>query len=322
MLRLPGKKVAFAFSDPAGTNACVALAGIWQEKEGIETVLFSNRKYGGNDKGNFYLTSEVPDFKNMGVNCVFTGTSHPVSSEYFEVNCIRKAQKDNIYTISFIDHWINFKLRFTGNDDKQYYPDEIWVVDETAKKLAIKEGLPKERIFIHDNPYHTYLKIVWKPKFQGKDYLKSLGIKETGYTVLFAPDPLSLRNAKEVHGFTEDEALDHLLEILNELNQEINLIIKLHPLQPKGQLESKTRKEGRVKVYFIKEAETLELIMASDLVIGFFSNLLLEATKLGKKVLRYFPGKSEEDLLRHNSSIERVDNYQELEKVLKSIINE
>lgn len=322
MLQLPGKKVGFVFSDPAGANACLAMADIWHRETGDEPLLFSNEEYGTKSIGIFHLSYEPPKFKEIGLDCIFTGTSHPVSSNYFEVNCIRKAKKDGIYTISFIDHWVNFRLRFTSKDGLQHYPDEIWVVDDIARELALAEGLPAEKISVHDNPYHVFLKSYWRPKNERKDYLKELGIRQTGYHVLFAPDPLSLRNGKEIQGFTEDEALGDLLAAIRDLNIDICLIVKLHPLQPAGILEEKLKETPEVDVVFIKDADTLELIMACDVVIGFYSNLLLEAHTLGKKVIRYFPGKKEADLLNHNSSLIKVVEQHELEKELKNVLYE
>ncbi|AKQ44790.1 hypothetical protein TH63_02765 [Rufibacter radiotolerans] len=322
MLQLPGKHIGFVFSDPAGANACLALADIWQQETGTEPLLFSNKELGVKRNGRFYLSADTPAFKQFKIDCIFTGTSHPVSSKYFEINCIIKATEEGIYTIAFIDHWVNFKLRFTGKDGLQHYPDEIWVLDETARNLAIAEGLPVEKLFIHENPYHVFLKNNWQPEYEEKAYLKELGIRQDGCHVLFAPDPLSLRNGKEIQGFTEDEALDDLLAVAGGVKTDLSLIIKMHPLQPLGILEEKVKVVPGLEVFFIKDANTLELIMACDVVIGFYSNLLLEAATLGKKVIRYFPGKNEADLLKHNSSLIKVVERQELRRELKKAINE
>src|SRR6266498_4641357 len=111
MYRLPGKRIAFVFSDAAGANACMALAKICETEREIFSLLFSNKKY-SEAAGLLTVTDTIPSFRSLGIDCVFTGTSHPESSKHFEVNCIKTAVREKIYTVSFIDHWINFKLRF------------------------------------------------------------------------------------------------------------------------------------------------------------------------------------------------------------------
>lgn len=291
--RLPGNKTAYAFSDAAGTNACIAmyrLNAAFHE----EQLLFSNRLNFSSELS-LVVQNNIPDFSTSGIDCLFTGTSHPESSECFEINCIKQAKSKGVYTISFIDHWVNFKLRFNGlNEDEM--PDEIWVIDENAKDLAEKEGLPSAKIKIKGNPYHYHLRTCWKPAYLSKSYLSFLGIKEDAFHILFAPDPFSIRNIYQKTGFTEGEALKDLLTIVSEIKDTF-LLIKLHPLQPEDVLLNVLEQYPNIPHKLIKEADVPELLAASDLVIGFYSNLLLEASALQKSTIRYFPGNTEADLL-------------------------
>ena len=59
-------------------------------------------------------------------------------------------------TISFIDHWINYKKRFYRNN-KYIFPDEIWVTDMNALKLANKT-FSKIDVKLKKNYYISYLK--------------------------------------------------------------------------------------------------------------------------------------------------------------------
>jgi len=318
-LQLPGDHIAFVFSDTAGANACIAFAKICEKEKKARASLFSNKSY--SEVGDhFFFTDCAPSFRTLGIDCVFTGTSHPESSHYFEVNCIKRAISENIYTISFIDHWINFKLRFDGLQVSEY-PDEIWVVDELAKQLAIADGLPAEKLFIRENPYHYYLRNYWQPKYPGKNYLDILQVPKTGFHILFAPDPISIRGGKKITGFDEADALNDLLLTISQW-PDIRLIVKCHPLQPVNKLLEVLKSNNSQNCFLIKEADTLELIHASDIVVGFYSNLLLEAGVLGKKVIRYFPGKPEADLLRHKESLKKIQNINELMDEIKPGIYE
>jgi CDP-glycerol glycerophosphotransferase (TagB/SpsB family) len=195
-------------------------------------------------------------------------------------------------------------------------------VDETAKQLAISEGLPEEKVFVRGNPYHYYLKNYWWSQFSNKNYLEKLHISQTGFHILFAPDPLSIRNGKEIAGFDEMEALEDLLFIISQLNNGIRLIVKCHPLQPVHELLELIERNNNPNCFLIREADTLELICASDIVVGFYSNILLEAESLNKKVIRYFPGNPEADLLKHKISLKKVQSKNELMEEIKHSIYE
>jgi hypothetical protein len=317
-------KGLFLFSDPSGAKSCLALASILKkESYPGDFELISNKAY------DFYadwdlavIVNERFDLNNVKnkPDWVFTGTSHPESSKFFEVRQITRAKQLNIHVYSFIDHWINFKLRFEGLLISEL-PDEIWVVDEEAGKLAIKEGLPEAQIRIRGNPYHYYLKHYWKPKFADKNYLTTLGIPANHFHILFAPDPFSLRGRDKQVGFSEIDALRDLLNIVTLLNSNMFLVIKLHPLQPEDQIRDLLNASVKINYKLIVDADVPELINSCDLVIGMYSNLLLEAFILDKKVIRYFPGNKNEDLLRHSTLSETCSDKKELEKQINHLSN-
>ena len=51
----------------------------------------------------------------------------------------------------YLDHWVNYLERFTRNNT-QYLPDEIWVGDAYAEKIA-KKHFPESTIKLVENPY-------------------------------------------------------------------------------------------------------------------------------------------------------------------------
>jgi hypothetical protein len=320
---LPQDNLALCFSDPAGSNACLAIAKMF-EREGLEVpLLFSNREYKGAIEHNhkIHISDTVPeDWNLLGVKTLITGTSHPESSNRFEVRCIASAIQQGLFVRSFIDHWSNFAIRFEGLSSTEY-PHQILVVDEEAKKIAIAEGLPSERIIVSGNPYHYYLKNYWKPFYRGKDYLQILGIDVNGTHILFAPDPISLRIGKKKAGFTEDEALKNLLDIVSDSKRAVTILLKLHPLQPLAIINNITDNYRNDNMIVIGGANVPELLNAVDVVIGFYSNILLEAIAIGKKVIRYFPGPKSMDLLRHaDIDAEFTGSYMELKKAINGVI--
>ena len=69
-------------------------------------------------------------------NCEFiiTGTSWPLDIEF---RAIKLAKKYNKKIITYLDHWVNYELRF--NNNKKMLPDTIITTDNHAFNLAKKK---------------------------------------------------------------------------------------------------------------------------------------------------------------------------------------
>ena len=63
---------------------------------------------------------------------VLTGTSWQSD---LEIEAIKLANLQGKRSVSFLDHWVNYQQRFM-RDGKVYFPDEIWVGDDSALKIA------------------------------------------------------------------------------------------------------------------------------------------------------------------------------------------
>lgn len=298
----PQGKGLFAFSDTAGGNACLSLAAMLQKTQAGTPVLYTNNRDFVNNSWNIPVrfTENMQQVDLDGYDYLFTGTSHPASSGGFELNGIRSASAKGLQSISFIDHWVNFRLRFVL-DNELILPDYIWVIDEAAKSAAIADGLPAEKISIHANPYHSYLAGYWQSAYRKKEYLATLGLSITDKTrvVIYAPDPVSIRNIAGLP-FDEIGVMDILYGIMESLDiPDILLIVKWHPLQPDIVLKKGTEKNSNVRIRQLRNALNIELINCADLVVGFYSNFLLEAAAMNVPVARYFPPSNTQDPLFH-----------------------
>ena len=60
-----------------------------------------------------------------GADKILTGTGWESNIEH---DARQYAQENGIYSIAVIDHWVNYKERFT-RVDKIILPDELWVFD-------------------------------------------------------------------------------------------------------------------------------------------------------------------------------------------------
>lgn len=285
------------FSDPAGAKACLAFAWMLREQQPAVTFrLISNKHYPF--YGDWDLQVEViadpEDFMIEPIDWVFTGTSHPDSSDGFEVRVIRQAMERGIYVESFIDHWTNLALRFR-RDDAFVFPDMIFVIDRQLIPQAIAEGIPANALGQLDNPYLHYIYQYWKSSLSREQFRKLYAIPETvGTVITYAPDPLSLRKETAPPDFDEYTVLRELLQLLDGRDDHF-LVVKTHPLQELEQINA-IAGEFEPDCVFIdssNQVANLELMAHSDAIIGFHSNFLLEAHALGKPIFRYFPSEND-----------------------------
>ena len=306
----------FVFSDPAGAKACLALNEILN----IEQVV-GNRKLYTNKEYAFYKQFEcdVKIIRIEKIGCIteefdwiFTGTSHPDSSNRFELLMLKSVIAKNSF--SFIDHWTNFKLRFTFND-KLILPTVIFVVDEKAKELAIADGLPEKDLFIFENPYLIYLKKYKQSNISRNVFCKTLDILITNKIILYAPDPLSLRSTNK-----RDE-VTVLKELINICKNKFTLLLKLHPLQPLTEINKIINENSFLKLMNDNLFLPQDVFKNADCIIGFYSNYLLEASVINKNIIRYLLKGNQIDYLAESlgSNSIAVNNENELKLAINKI---
>jgi hypothetical protein len=304
----------FFFSDPAGAKACLALNEILK----IENIpgtrrLISNKDYSFysqfNSKVEVIENKDIPQItKNSGTpDWIFTGTSHPDSSKGFELMVLKIV---NAKSYSFIDHWTNFKLRFKLNEEL-VLPDIIFVLDSKAEKMAVEDGLPKQKIRLFPNPYLEYLKKYTKPTVNRQAFCNTLKIPIDKKIVLYAPDPISLRSK------AEKNELKVLEELLDLSRNNFTLLLKLHPLQPSEKIMKITEGRSDVKIIADKEFMPVDIFKNVDCIVGFYSNYLLEASTVNKNIISYIINPAEPGYLQHVLSSIVVNNKNELNLALK-----
>jgi len=273
----------FVFSDPGAAKAVLAQA---KKLQGTlpRIHLVSDREYAFVEI--FDLTVEHPSESPMQVlnsikpDFVFTGTSY---TSKIELSYLQAARKMGIKTYSFIDHWTSMKERFI-DDGNLILPDKILVIDEEAQNNAIENDIDEGLVQVFGNPYYDFLK-TWKPNLSKNDLLNRLGIRDSQKKlVVYAPDPISNANGKERWGFDETEATSAISALLDRNSLNIDFVLKLHPNQKDHVLDV----AGKKIVIANADIDSNLLIYYADLVVGFFSNFLIEATIMGKSVIRVY----------------------------------
>ena len=268
---------------------------------GLAAVAVDESKSAG--EASRHLTAFTPDL-------VLTATS--IGETSLEMQFIAEARHLGIPTLTVLDFWSSYVERFTGVANRSLsgcLPDRIAIMDARASAEMELLGFPSD-----------CLKITGQPAF---DALQSLRLASTSITrtalrqtysigdgallVLYLSSPISShRGATESSpgymGYTEHTSLRLLLDELEALSGElqgsIQLLVKPHPRDPADNFDG--WKGNRVRLEVVSDADTRQLILASDLVVGTVSVALIESCLLGRPTISLQPGLTGEDMLPSN----------------------
>ena len=310
----------FVFSDPGGAKPLLAF--IENNKlNKVKVISDRNYEFFSNFKTNVchFKNENIENIiKNFNPAYLFTGTSY---TSKIELKFIQVAKKLNIKSYSFIDHYTRFKERFYL-EGIYIFPEKIFVIDNKAKKIAINQGLHKKsKLIISGNFYLKFLKN-WMPNINRKNLLIQKEILPDEKIILFAPDPVSNLNWKKKFNFDETSLWKTLSKIINKKLSIKNLIVlvKLHPNQKKNYLKNVIF-DNKIKNFVIVDSTDVNsLIYYSDVIIGMFSSILIEANVFNKKILRFLPPNVLNDPLESLNIGEKCNNEEELFKYLKNIL--
>ena len=314
--KLQGKGI-FVFSDPAGANSVLALIDqllhFGLQKKDLQVFTNStgvfDKKYNDVVQRLDFDKEEVWSItRQFRPDYLFSATS----TNDFEHNWRGVALSKKIRTIGFIDHWTNYLDRFTFNNET-IFPDEIWVINEIARKEAIEAGLPENRIVISGNPYYEKVK-GYKPTISKQSLYSSLGLNSSKKTILFISDNIKSSFAKDengdcILGFDEFTVLKDVLVSLKELENKINyhqyqFVIKLHPRSEKNKFDSliKFNTSKNLEILTLQKCDPLSINYYSDYVLGMFSNMVIESVLMGKKVLSLHFSENKQSALKFDES--------------------
>lgn len=213
---------------------------------------------------------------------VLTGTGWQT---HVEVDAIQLARKKGKKVISFIDHWINYKERFE-KDGMLFLPDEIWVGDVFAQKMA-STVFPDTKIVLVNNPYFEDIQ-------NELINLKKESRDNNTISILFVSEPLSELASQKFgnprhYGYTEVDALRYFLNNIHILGKEnIRVVIRPHPAEAKDKYQF-ALDEYNFPIEIGGTQSLLSEISACDLVVGCQSMAMVIGVLAGKKVICSIP---------------------------------
>ena len=242
------------------------------------------------------FSGHFPDIKNFcsieemlkDVDVLISGTGWASDLEYKS----RKIAKTlGIRSIAVIDHWVNYKERFIRKNEVNY-PDEIWVTDSYAFKIA-KEHFPKIIIKQVKNFYLDSMvkEIIEKPLTEN-------------FEVLYILEPARSKWGKSNLG--EFQALDFFVSKLDSLELPSKAIVRLrpHPSDQKGKYDLWISKQKSPKIILDEVKDLKTSLSRASIVVGCESFALVIALKAGKKVYCSLPPWAPKCRLPHEGLIQ------------------
>lgn len=225
---------------------------------------------------------EIEKFVELS-DLIITGTSWQSS---IERKFIKSAKLQGKKVSSILDHWVNYQERFIIDDDL-ILPDEIWVCDEYAKKIA--ENVFKNiSLKLIKNPYIENL------KKNITTYLKlNSNIKTENMLYVCEPirDHAKIQFGDEnYHGYTEESALEFFLKRIDLLNIDYkNIIIRPHPSENIKKYNWVIAKFSNLNIVIDNEKNLMEQILSSNTIIGCESMAMVVGLIADKRVISSIP---------------------------------
>lgn len=230
-----------------------------------------------------YSVSELINQCNLLITSTSWQSNH-------ELQAIKLAKEKGIYTISYIDHWCNYRERFLEKGI-ECLPNEIWVCDKYGLKIA-SSLFTNVVIKVVKNFYLEHIKYnVCK--------LDSLRInnKNKSENILFLAENIDdhclARYGNTSHwGYNEKDAFLYFLRNLSFISTNVSKInIRLHPSHSLDSYEW-TRRESKLINQIGCQNSLIEDLSNNQIFVGVQSMAMVAALYTGKKVVSCLPPNS------------------------------
>jgi hypothetical protein len=308
--------VLFYAEDPGAANYIVHLPEACKEK-GLSSVALAAggaRKFFKEHGATFedVSGSENPSsiLRRFTPNLLVVGTSE--NPESLGLKFIETARKGGITTVGVVDAFMNAFYRFRGctDDPMAYAPNWLIVPDKWTKQEFVDLGFSAERTVVCGHPQYDFvLDRAKELESKDKKALRSCFFPEAPegkIVAVFAAEISSGLNPEQFHLSKEytlfgrggsqkrtDIVVEELLEAIALLPERPYLVLRLHPKNEVSEFAEYMQNFDKIS----REQPVLDMIFASDCVIGMTSMLLLEAALLGRPTFSIVPKKEEREWL-------------------------
>lgn len=244
---------------------------------------------------------------------VLTGTSLVPD---LERRAIEQSLQLGIKVCSVVDHWVNYRQRFTpvgGGSKDAVFPDEIWVCDDAAVTVALREGIPEEHLYKIDNYYFANLRDKSWPTDPGR----FLYICEPVFD-----DVKLLTGNGNAWGYNEFELVTDFLQSLERMDGLFKkAVLRLHPNEPQDkydQLLKKYRGSIPLEVSSAEVRSIEEECSLADVIVGVESMALAIGLYFGKTVYSCLPAQAKRKCQLPHGEIKHIHCVHEIAPAVKT----
>lgn len=208
----------------------------------------------------------------------------------------RWAADRGVPAVAVVDQWQYYGLRFSGPAPAEYVkyvPDWIAVMDDHARRETIAAGVPADRVVVTGQPAFDPL-IGLRAAATESDrqaFRARLGVPNDARLICFVAEALSDHFGDQL-GYTEHSVLESVLDLCDEIvtttGPALHVAVKLHPANRPDAFNWVRRRPtaGALSYSFHwTEQPPRPLVLASDIVIGMSSVLLVESILLGRPTM-------------------------------------
>lgn len=214
---------------------------------------------------------------------VLTGTSWQSDLENEAIELARMLHKKSV---SFLDHWVNYRQRFEVDGDLQL-PDEIWVGDEDGYRLA-QEIFDGATVCLKTNPYFEDI------KEQMGRLTAAQSDQDANPYILYVCSPVR-EHAKRKFGderywgFIEEDAVRFFMNNLKVLHHPSEkVVLRPHPSEEDGKYNWAVD-EFSPHVSIGGKRELFDEIAGADVVAGYNSMAMVIGLIAGKRIVNALP---------------------------------
>jgi hypothetical protein len=302
------KKKVLAFArEPGGADTIAPVIGQLRKRDRVEAILLAKEYAGARfaaagldyrevawaDESS--LRQQVAEIVQVErPDALLTSASSRPQDDMTEKYFWKMGGDLQVPSLAVLDQWQNYILRFSGpgaGEKLGYMPTCVAVMDETVRREMIAEGFPDERILVTGHPrfaaLRSYGERVNRATARGK--LAALGIDPEAVVVTFVSEPARRFFAAE-EGFDEASTLTALLASCKPLAQDrkVEVVLKYHPRNLPEDFSAVHGPEDGANLrlhHMQNQLEPWDLLLASDLVVGMISILLVDSVLLGVPTL-------------------------------------
>ncbi|MBK9140874.1 MAG: hypothetical protein IPM23_00150 [Candidatus Melainabacteria bacterium] len=310
----PGKVLIYA-EDPGACNYLKELPVRLREEEIPTTLICAGAavdylakrrvefiRIGSFDSADKLLDEHAPTL-------LIVGTSEQRESLAHEMTDI--CRQLNIPTIGAVDMKANAEHRFRGLTDNplNHVPDWLLVPDQSCAEAFQRLGYKSERIVVAGHPHFDFVRRTAESLTHRREELRRSLLPENrqdsriitfvceGYDLL-NPSASLRQNDYSIHGrgksdFRTAIVLEELIDAFECTSQKPFLIARLHPKMSGSELVDYTNEVD----YFSRTEDPLEVLAASDLIVGMSSILLQEAVIMKRPTIAILPRQEEKTWL-------------------------